>query len=291
MPIRPLPTGRAVTRLLDGVVARKELVINALAHRSYELTGSAVRVEIRPDHVKVISPGSLLEPVTVQNIRETQAARNLRVIDVLRRLGLAEDAGRGIDVMEDSMREEMLDPPVFADTGHTVEVTLPIRSAVAPSERAWMREVEQRGIIEPSDRILLVHAARGERLSNARVRTLLGIDADEARQALQRLRDAGFLVQRGRRGGATYEISESLAPPAGLRLAPHELRELVLEMADEGPLTNAKVRARTGLDRGEALQVLDALVISGSLVRVGERRGTRYLLSSDRETEGTSAEP
>lgn len=52
----------------------------------------------------------------------------------------------------------MLDPPVFEDSGHSVTVMLPIRSVVTPTERAWVREVETRGLIEPTDRILLVHA-------------------------------------------------------------------------------------------------------------------------------------
>ena len=108
--------------------------------------------------------------MTVENIRETQAARNYRVITVLRRFGLAEDAGRGVDVMVESMLQEMLEPPAFEDSGHSVSVTLPIRSAVTPTaSEASVREVETRGLIEPSDRILLVHAARGERLANSRV--------------------------------------------------------------------------------------------------------------------------
>jgi ATP-dependent DNA helicase RecG len=228
--------------------------------------------------VRIISPGGLPEPVTVANIREAQAARNYHVITVLRRFGLAEDAGRGIDVMVDSMLGEMLEPPVFEDSGHSVTVTLPIRSVVTPTERAWVREMETRGLIEPADRILLVHAARGERLTNGRVRTLAGLDAAQARAALQRLRDAGFLAQHGTRGGAGYTLIESLAPPAGLRLTRHALKELIVELADtEGPpLTNARVRERTGLDRAEALRLLDELVSDGRLERVGTRRGTRY---------------
>ena len=80
-------------------------------------------------------PAGLPEPVTVENIREASAARNLVVIKVLRALGLAEDAGRGVDVMQDTMANEMLDPPAFLDRGHEVVVELPIRSAVTPSER------------------------------------------------------------------------------------------------------------------------------------------------------------
>lgn len=260
-------------------VVLREAVANALAHRSYEMQGTSIRVELYPQLVRIVSPGGLPEPVTVENMRETQAARNLRVITVLRRLGLAEDAGRGVDVMVDSMLEEMLDPPLFEDSGHSVIVTLPIRSAVTPSERAWVREVEARGLIEPTDRILLVHAARGEHLTNARVRQLVGVDAGDARRALQRLRDADFLVQHGSRGGASYTLNETLAPPAGLRLTRQALKDLILELAaEEGPpLTNARVRERTGLDRAEALRLLDDLVAEGRLERVGARRGTRYV--------------
>ncbi len=260
-------------------VVLREAVANAVAHRSYEASGSSIRIELRLDSITVISPGGLPEPVTVQNIRETQAARNLRVITVLRRFGLAEYAGRGVDVMESSMREELLEPPVFEDTGYSVRVTLSIRSAVAPSERAWVREVESRGLIEPSDRILLIHAARGDRLTNARTRELVGGDSRDAREALHRLRDAGFLEQRGERGGATYELQESLAPPAGLRLDARQLDDLVMTLAREEPLTNARIRARTGLERAEALRVLDRLVEQGRLRRVGAKRGTRYLLA------------
>ncbi len=257
-------------------VVVREAVANAVAHRSYEASGTPVRVELRPSSVIVTSPGSLREPVTVANIREANAARNLDVMKTLRRLGLAEDAGRGVDVMQDTMRSEMLEPPQFQDTGHSVVVTLPVRAAVAPIERAWIRELETRGELAPTDRLVLVHAARGEELTNSVVRGLSQVDSHEARAMLQRLRDGGFLVQHGERGGSFYRLAESLRPPAGLRLGPADLADIVERLADGGPVANADVRAATGLDRLAALAVLDGLVRAGRLRRSGERRGTRY---------------
>jgi ATP-dependent DNA helicase RecG len=257
-------------------VVLREAIANALAHRSYEAAGTAVRLELRPSSVVVRSPGGLPEPVTVENMREANAARNLAVIKVLRRFGLAEDAGRGVDLMQDTMADEMLDPPRFADNGHEVTVELPVRSAVAPVERAWVRELEHRGALRGADRIALVYAARGEVLTNSRVREILGVDADAARDTLQRLRDEGFLEQRGRRGGATYRLSGSLKPPAGLRLSAEELEDVVARLAADGPIANRDVRAATGLDRAQALALLDAMVREGRLRRTGERRGTRY---------------
>jgi len=257
-------------------VVVRECVANALAHRSYEASGTPVRVELRPGSVRVISPGGLPEPVTVANIRETSAARNLDVIKVLRRFGLAEDAGRGVDVMQDAMREELLLPPEFHDTGHSVQVDLPSRSPVAPVERAWIRELETRGELEGPDRLVLVHAARGEDLTNRAVREILQADRDTAQAALRRLRNQGFLEQRGQRGGSSYRLVGGLRPPAGLRLEPGELATLVERLADQGPIQNSDVRQATGLDRIESLAILDRLVSEGRLVRSGSRRGTRY---------------
>jgi ATP-dependent DNA helicase RecG len=261
-------------------VVLREAVANAVVHRSYEASGSGIRIELRPGVVTISSPGSLPAPVTVENIRDAQSARNPKLIAWMRRFRLAEDAGRGVDIMQDSMMEELLDPPIFTDTGHSVEVSLPVRGGVTTQERAWVREIEARGEIEPSDRILLVHAARGEELTNSRVRELAHVDRFSATHALRRLRDAGFLVQRGERGGAVYELQGDLKPPAGLRLEWDELKDLVCSLAEEGPIQNADVRSRTGLDRLDALGLLSDLVGEGRLVRVGRRRGSRYLAPS-----------
>lgn len=262
-------------------VVIREALVNALAHRSYEQNGTPVRVELRPGSVTIISPGRLPEPVTVGNMRETTAARNLDVIRALRRLGLAEDAGRGVDVMQDTMRSQMLEQPEFRDTGHSVEVILPVHSSVAPVERAWVMELEARGDLRPTDRVVLVHAARGESLTNGVVRRLAQVDSREARMILKRLRDQGLLRQHGERGGATYTLVEDLRPPAGLRLGSDGLATLVEQLAAEKPVSNADVRAATGLDRTEALALLNRLVREGRLARMGERRGTRYQQPDD----------
>lgn len=258
-------------------VVIREALANAVAHRSYEEVGRAIRVELRPEYVAVISPGGLPEPVTEENIRETQSARNITLIRALRQLQLAEDAGRGIDVIQDSMAEALLDPPKFEDLDHSVRVTLPIRGPISPQERAWILEVEGQGKIEPRDRIPLIHAARGEVLTNARARQLLGVDSRDARQSLQRLRDAGFVEQIGERGGASYVLAPSIRAPAAFRMSPTALRQFVLQLAEEGPLTNALVRAETGLDRVQALRLLEQLVRQDRLERHGERRGAHYV--------------
>jgi ATP-dependent DNA helicase RecG len=266
---------------LPPVVVR-ESVANAVAHRNYEVIRTAIVVEVRGATVSVTSPGSLPEPVTVSTIRESQAARNPSVIDGLRRLRLAEDAGRGVDVMEDEMEAALLDPPVFADNGTMVTVTLPLQGPITNRERGWLSDLERRGELESHDKLLLVHAARGTELSNSAARGILKTsDSGVARRSLQRLRDAGLLVQHGDRGGAIYTLEPSLHPPAAYRLNTRQLAELVMRAARDEVLTNERVREITGLERFQALQLLRGLVDDGALVQRGQRRGTYYALPDD----------
>jgi len=263
------------------VAVLREAVANAVAHRSYEDPRRAVRIEVRPTRVTVASPGPLPEPVTVENIREQNAPRNVDVIATLRRFKLAEDAGRGIDVMEDTMAANLLDRPLFVDDGSTVTVNLSLTSTMSSRERAWVTEIQQAGRIRPEDKVLLVHAARGQVLTNARVRSITGWDSVAARASLQRLRDADLLRQEGERAGARYYLRQGLLPPAVSPLTRAEIEEVVLRMASDGPVTNESVREGTALDRAQALTVLQGLVEDGRLVMVGERRGTRYVLPQD----------
>jgi ATP-dependent DNA helicase RecG len=265
-------------RLPERVV--REAVANAVVHRSYQQRGTPVRIELHRDRVEVISPGGLVAPVTVETMRDSFAARNNVVIGVLRGFDLAEDKGEGVDLIEDMMRDELLETPTFHANEHSVSVKLPILSGTSPEERAWVREIVERGTIEDRDRVLLVHARRGEVLTNQRARELVRTSRDGAMLALKRLVDAGLLVRSGARGGTRYQLAAELAPPAGLRLTREDLKGLVLEMASRSPVTNQLVRQRTGLDRQDVLTLFDELVREGRLVRQGERRGTRYVLAS-----------
>lgn len=153
----------------------RETVANAAAHRDYANDRAPVVVEIRPSSVTVKSPGALPPPVTVATLREAQSARNHTVIDVLRRFGLAEDSGHGIDVIQDGMRYELLDEPVFRERDDAFEVTLSLKGLITATERGWLAELERTGTLKPAERQLLVTALREERISNRRVRDILGV--------------------------------------------------------------------------------------------------------------------
>ncbi len=259
--------------------AIREVLANAVAHRDYQLSGSAIVVRVTPHKVEVTSPGGFVDPVTRNNLLHAQSARNRRLITVLRYFGLAEDAGRGIRVILDEMAADLRMEPVFDEeiTGH-ITVRLPIESPVAPEERAWVKEQETRGHLQDLDRRLLIEAARGVVLDNSTARNLLHVGSYEARQSLQRLRDAGFLEQHGIKGGARYRLAVTINPPEGVPLSKKEMRSLVHEMARNGPITNRLVRSQLGLTRYQVSDLLRLFAEDGLLERRGAKRGSHYVL-------------
>lgn len=131
------PRRHDVPRLPSRVI--REVIANAVAHRTYELDATPIVIEVRPGSVTVTSPGALPEPVTVATLRQARAPRNHTVIDVLRRFGLAEDSGQGIDVVEDNMRMELLAEPGFDAAPDSFAVHLPLTGLVSTTERGWER--------------------------------------------------------------------------------------------------------------------------------------------------------
>jgi ATP-dependent DNA helicase RecG len=260
--------------------ALREAIANAVGHREYEDPRRAVRVELRPGRVVITSPGALPEPVTVRNIRDQNAPRNIAVIDTLRRFGLAEDAGRGVDVMEDAMEAYLLARPEFIDDGTSVTVTLSTTSAVTPEERAWLLKLDRDESFTAEESRLLLLAAREGPLTNGRARATLGIDSVEARRVLVSLRNRGILVQHGARGGAQYQLANGLAPAGSRIVTPADLRSTILDLARTGSVTNEQVRAATGLDRAAVTRALHAMLEEGVIERHGERRGTTYTLAT-----------
>ncbi len=262
------------------VDALREALANAVAHRDYQLSGSAVEVHLRPNEVTVISPGGFAGGVTGENLGEAHFARNKAVINALRAFGLAEDAGRGIDLIRREMAATLRFEPTFeeAPTGW-VRAVLSTDGPVTPEELAWTQEVLGEAELLPGDRRVLVEALRGVELTNATVRALLDVGVSPARNTLQRLCESGYLDCDSSGGAARYRLSSAVPAPYGRPLSRNEMRVEILAWADKEPVTNSLVQSRFGVSRSRALTLLRGLAHDGLLTKTGAGRGARYRLT------------
>lgn len=77
--------------------AFREGLINAFCHRDYTMLGT-VRVLIDDEGMTISSPGGFIDGVTLENLLTVEPhGKNPALADALKRIGLAEKTGRGID--------------------------------------------------------------------------------------------------------------------------------------------------------------------------------------------------
>jgi ATP-dependent DNA helicase RecG len=104
--------------------AVRELLVNAVAHRDYNIQGDNIHLHIFSDRLEVHSPGGLPGPVTLDNLLEARFSRNAVIVQVLSDMGFIERLGYGLDRVVAVMRQKNMRPPLFEEVGGTFRVTL-----------------------------------------------------------------------------------------------------------------------------------------------------------------------
>ena len=102
-------------------IAVRELVANALIHQDLNESGASVMVQIYSDRMEVSSPGKPFIPP--ERFIDEYQSRNERLADLMRRLGICEEKGSGIDKVIHSAEVYQLPAPDFrVGERHTVAV-------------------------------------------------------------------------------------------------------------------------------------------------------------------------
>ena len=103
--------------------AIREALVNAFSHRDYSKMGR-VRVAINDEGLTIANPGGFVEGISINNLLSAEPhGRNPQLADALKRIGLAERTGRGIDrIFEGSLIFGRPIPDYSATTSVTVSL-------------------------------------------------------------------------------------------------------------------------------------------------------------------------
>lgn len=106
--------------------AIREAIVNAFSHRDYTKMGR-VRIAITDEGLTIANPGGFIEGVSIKNLLAAEPhGRNPQLADALKRIGLAEKTGRGIDrIYEGSLLFGKPLPDYSASTAVTVSLSIP----------------------------------------------------------------------------------------------------------------------------------------------------------------------
>lgn len=91
--------------------ALRELIANALVHQDFLMTGTSVMIEMYDDRIEISNPG--LPPIKVERFIDEYRSRNERLGDIMRRMGICEEKGSGIDKVVSAAEFFQLPAPDF----------------------------------------------------------------------------------------------------------------------------------------------------------------------------------
>ena len=162
-------------------LAIRELVANALIHQDFGTTGSGPMVEIFEDRMEITNPG--LPLVNVERFLDTPPrSRNESLASLMRRAGICEERGSGIDKVVSQTESLQLPAPIFeSPEGHT--------RAVLFAHREFKR-------MDRSDRVraCYLHAClryvERDPMTNSTLRKRFGIERKNSAIASRIIRDA-----------------------------------------------------------------------------------------------------
>lgn len=104
-------------------LAVRELVANAVIHQDFSIGGTGPMIEIFTDRMEVTSPGTPLIN-TERFLDNPPRSRNEILASFLRRVGICEERGSGIDKVVSSTESYQLPAPVIEVIGDHTRVTL-----------------------------------------------------------------------------------------------------------------------------------------------------------------------
>lgn len=275
-----LPGGQQVQLADLPEAAIREGIANAAIHRDYRVVGP-VRVEHAPTRLAITSPGPLVQGVTIDNILTTSSRpRNARLASATRMLGLAEEAGVGVDRMYREMARAGHVPPHYEETVDQVRVTLLGGAPNAHLTRyvATLPTVEA----DDADAMLILFSLLSKRTVTAhQLSSLLQKSEVEVEFVLRRLvADPPSMLEPTRetvrRQHPNYRLREHVISALGpavtyRRRTTDEYDRKVVQLVRESGQINARiVKIALDLDSVSASRVLSDLVARAILVKTSE---------------------
>lgn len=269
--------------------AFREAVANALIHRDYHRLG-AVHVRLENEALVVSNPGGLVEGVTLANILTTEPRpRYLGLVDALKRIGLVERSGRGVDTIYRGMLRFGRALPDYSRTdAHTVVLVLPTGAADLEFLKLVVEEEnKQRGKLPVDSLIALSVLREMKRVTAEELASRIQRDGASAKRTLEALIERGLVERHGPARNRSYTLSVLLYQAAGDKAAytrqagfttlQHE--QMVLNYARQhGSVKRADVMELCHLSGDQATHFLKKLTNSSVLQKHGQKRGSYYTI-------------
>ena len=270
--------------------ALREAIVNAFCHRDYSIMGR-VRVAISDEGLTIANPGGFIEGVTIQNLLTAEPhGRNQLLADALKRVGLAEKTGRGIDrIYEGSLIYGRRLPDYSNSTPKTVSLFIPRSKPDVQLARIISDEQNRLGRPLPINTLLVLNTLKEIPRSDAKqIAEAANLSEIIAKTVLDKAVENGLVEPYGAGRGRNYMLSHKLYQDKSKTIGYvrqkdiDEARypEMIVNMARKTEfIARADVVNLLHVNEDKAYNLLKALTRQGILSMVNKGRYAKYKLN------------
>lgn len=272
--------------------ALREAIVNAFSHRDYTKLGR-VRVAVTDEGLTVANPGGFIEGISVDNLLTAEPhGRNPLLADALKRVGLAEKTGRGIDrIYEGSLIYGRLLPDYTASTNVSVSLFIPRSAPDVQMAKLVADEQNRLGRPMPINTLLVLNILKDIPRSDVhQISEAVKLPEMIVRSILEKSIESGLIEAYGSGRGRSYSLSHTIYTDRQkaigyVRQADiDETRylELIHSLARKNEfVARADVVELLHVSEDKAYQLLKKLVKSGTLIPVNKGRYAKYRLADN----------
>ena len=197
----------------------RELLINAIAHKSYTISGD-IFIKVYQDRLEITNPGGLPLGITKDNILHTTYRRNPHLIRILHDLKLMEGEGTGYNLIyEITSRDAKAFPIPISDYNATSvtqyskiidEEAVLLLDFIAKNYQLSQKEFIALGVITRHKKILATQLTKELQLT----------DEDRLRSYISKLSSQSIIINRGEKKGREYLVNPKLIASSKINIKP-----------------------------------------------------------------------
>ena len=268
--------------------AFREGLVNAFCHRDYTMLGS-VRVLIDDEGLTISSPGGFIDGVNLKNLLTVEPhGRNQVLADALKRVGLAEKTGRGIDrIYEGSIIYGRPWPDFSETTSRCVKLYIQRAKPDITFTKMIVDEQNRIGRAFSIYPLMILSALKNERRATVeRLAEITNLTEARIRTSIENLVERGLIEEVGNGKNRAYilgakvyhESDESVAYVRQTGIDKVRYPELILKLAKQqgGFVTKTNASDLLNISERQAYTILAKLVKEGQLEKVCNGKYAKY---------------
>ena len=268
--------------------AYREGLVNAFCHRDYTMLGS-VRVLIDDEGMSISNPGGFIDGVNLKNLLTVEPhGRNPALADAMKRIGLAEKTGRGIDrIYEGSIIFGRPWPDYTESTSRTVKLFIQRAKANLPFAKLIADEQKRQQKTLSIYTLMILSLLNGERrCSLDRIIEVTNLSENKVRAAVENMIETGLLESSGNGKNRSFilgkqvyrEANESIKYVRQTDIDSIRRPELIMKLAEtqQGIITKQDVMDLFKISPAQAYSLLKQLKNENKITLLNGGKYARY---------------